>query len=74
MLTGDRPALVGECRWQAKPITQHDVNDLRRRATHRPSPGQAGLTFAFWSRGPDETLVGHPEVRSFTPANIMDGD
>jgi uncharacterized protein len=72
-LTGDAPVLVGECRWQSKPLTQRDLNDLRRRAAYLPPPGQAGLTFAFWSRGgADETLVSHPEVRTFTPADIMD--
>ncbi|GAA0731520.1 AAA family ATPase [Dactylosporangium roseum] len=71
-LTGDRPVLVGECRWQAKPLTQRDLGDLRRRAAHLASPGSAGLTFAFWSRGGvDETLTNHPEIRSFTPADIV---
>jgi uncharacterized protein len=71
-LTADRPVLVGECRWQAKPLTQRNLSDLRRRAAHLPPPGQAGLTFAFWSRdGADAALVGHPEVRTFTPADIV---
>lgn len=71
-LTGDQPVLVGECRWQAKPLTQRDLSDLQRRAAHLPPPGRAGLTFAFWSRGgADETLVGHPEIRTFTPADIV---
>ncbi|MFB6393393.1 ATP-binding protein [Polymorphospora lycopeni] len=71
-LTGDQPALVGECRWQTKPLTQRDLADLRRRAAHLPSPGQAGLIFAFWARGSaDESLAAHPEVRTFTPADIL---
>ncbi|WP_426509401.1 DUF234 domain-containing protein [Dactylosporangium sp. McL0621] len=74
-LTGDQPVLVGECRWQAKPLTQRDLGDLRRRATFLPPPGAAGLTLAFWSRGGvDETLAGHPEVRTFTPADIVGTD
>jgi AAA+ ATPase superfamily predicted ATPase len=72
-LAGDHPVLVGECRWQAKPLTQRDLSDLRRRAAHLPSPGQAGLTFAFWSRGgADESLADHPDVRTFTPADMFD--
>ena len=72
-LTGDEPVLVGECRWQAKPLTQRDLGDLRRRAVHLPPPGPAGPTFAFWSRGGvDEALASHPEVRSFTPVDILD--
>jgi len=73
-LTGDRPILVGECRWQARPLTQRDLGDLRRRAAHLPEPGPAGLTFAFWSRGGvDETLAGHPDLLTFTPVDIVDG-
>ncbi|GAA2220188.1 ATP-binding protein [Micromonospora olivasterospora] len=71
-LTGDEPVLVGECRWQAKPLTQRDLGDLQRRAAHLPPPGQAHPTYAFWSRGgADDALAGHPEVRTFTPADIL---
>ncbi|MEV0606344.1 DUF234 domain-containing protein [Polymorphospora rubra] len=74
-LTGDQPALVGECRWQTKPLTQRDLADLRRRAAHLPSPGDAGPIFAFWARGSaDESLAAHPEVRTFTPADILASD
>jgi AAA+ ATPase superfamily predicted ATPase len=71
-LSGDQPVLVGECRWQAKPLTQRDLTDLQRRAAHLPPPGRTGLIFAFWSRGgAAETVAGHPEVRAFTPADIL---
>jgi uncharacterized protein len=71
-LTGEQPVLVGECRWQAKALTQRDLTDLQRRAAHLPPPAQAGITFAFWSRGgADNALASHPEVRSFTPADIL---
>ena len=72
-LTGDEPVLVGECRWQAKPLAQRDLTDLQRRAAHLSTPGEAGLTFAFWSRGgAAEALARHPEVRTFTPGDILD--
>jgi hypothetical protein len=71
-LTGDQPVLVGECRWQDKPLGQRDLNELRRRAGHLPPPGHAGLTFAFWSRGgADDMLATHPDVRVFSPADIV---
>lgn len=71
-LTGDQPAFVGECRWQTKQLTQRDLSELQRRAAHLPPPGSAGLTFAFWSRGgADKTLASHPEVRTFTPADVV---
>ncbi|AVT31189.1 MULTISPECIES: ATP-binding protein [unclassified Plantactinospora] len=73
-LAGDDPVLVGEARWQTRPLTLRDLTDLRRRAGHLPPPGPAGLTFGFWSRGGgDETLAGHPEVRTFTPADMLAG-
>lgn len=72
-LAGDGPVLVGECRWQTKPLTLRDLSDLRRRASHLPPAGPAGLTFGFWSRGGgDETLTSHPEVYTFTPADMLD--
>jgi AAA+ ATPase superfamily predicted ATPase len=71
-LAGDHPVLVGECRWQAGPLTVRDLGDLQRKAAHLPEPGGAGLTYAFWSRGgPDASLGGHPEVRTFTPADLL---
>ena len=71
-LTGERPVLVGECRWQAKPFTQRDLSELQRRAAHLPPPDETGLTYAFWSRGgADAALVAHPAVRTFTPADIV---
>jgi uncharacterized protein len=70
-LSGEHPVLVGECRWQAKPLTPRDLADLRRRAAHLAPPGPAGLTLAFWTRGAAEALAGHPDVRTFTPADIV---
>jgi len=71
-LQDDRPVLVGECRWQSKPLTQRDLTDLQRRAAHLPAPGPAGLTFAFWSRGgASDALADHPETRIFTPDDIV---
>ncbi|HEU5109776.1 MAG TPA: ATP-binding protein, partial [Micromonosporaceae bacterium] len=68
-LSGDGPVLVGECRWQAKPLGLRDLNDLRRRAAHLPPPPGDGPTFAFWSRGGgDPALAGDTQVRTFTPA------
>jgi uncharacterized protein len=73
-LSGDHPVLVGESRWQAAPPSARDLTDLRRRATHLPPPGPAGLIFAFWSRGEVGAAVGsHPDVRTFSVADVVDG-
>lgn len=73
-LAGDQPVLVGECRWQTKPLSQRDLNDLRRRAAHLPPPARS-LMFAFWSTGgADESLADHPDVLTFAPADVVDSD
>jgi len=73
-LAGADPVLVGECRWQAKPIVTRDLAELRRRAAHLP-PVRADATYAFWSRGGADTAVTrHPDVRVFTVADILDQD
>jgi len=65
------PVLLGECRWQAKPVTERDLAALRRKAAYLP-PATSGMTYAFWSRGGmDPALANHPDVRSFTPADIL---
>jgi hypothetical protein len=71
-LSGDRPVLVGEARWQAKPLTERDLADLRRKAHHLPPAD--GVRFVFWARGGATSAVSdHPEVRTFTPADIVGG-
>jgi uncharacterized protein len=73
-LTGDRPVLVGECRWQARELTERDLTELRRRAGHLPAADLSGVAYAFWSRGgPSPALAGHPDVRLFTPADVVGG-
>jgi len=46
---GDQTALLGECRWQASPLTSRDVTDLQRKIAYIPDPGD-DLTLMFWSR------------------------
>jgi len=71
-LSGDHPVLVGEARWQTRPLSSRDLTELRRRAAHLPPPGPAGLIFAFWSRGGvDDTLLAHPDVRAFTADDLV---
>lgn len=71
-LSGSQPVLVGECRWQSTPLLQRDLVHLQRRAAHLPAPGPQELTYAFWCRGgADESLAHHPQVRIFTPADMV---
>jgi hypothetical protein len=70
-LSGDRPVLVGECRWQAGELTERDLAELRRRAGHLAGD-VSQVTYAFWSRGgASEALARHPDVRTFTPADLF---
>jgi AAA+ ATPase superfamily predicted ATPase len=71
-LAGDGPVLVGECRWQVKPVTERDFTELRRKAVHLPPPATTGTTFAFWSRGgASDALARHPDIRSFTATDVL---
>jgi len=48
-MIGDQTALLGECRWQASPLTSRDLIDLQRKIAYIPDPGD-DLTLMFWSR------------------------
>jgi len=62
---------IGESRWQARPISERDLAELRRKA-HLLLPTVDGAVFAFWSRG-DATraVTDHPDVRLFTPEDLL---
>jgi uncharacterized protein len=48
-MTGDQTALLGECRWQAGPLTNRDLVELQRKIAYVPRPSDI-LTLAFWTR------------------------
>lgn len=69
-LSNDLPALVGECRWQAKDLTERDLTELRRKAAYLPQG--TGSLYGFWSRGgASPALARHPDVRVFDPADLL---
>lgn len=71
-LRGDRPVLIGESRWQSTELTERDLADLRRKAGYLPVAATPETTYAFWSRGgPSEALARHPDVRAYTPADLV---
>jgi AAA+ ATPase superfamily predicted ATPase len=71
--TGDGPILIGESRWQARPISERDLAELRRKS-HLLPPTADGALFAFWSRGNATRAVSdHPDVRLFTPEDLLRG-
>jgi hypothetical protein len=72
-LAGDGPVLIGEARWQATPIGERDLAELRRKARHLAAPAE-GATFAFWARGGATDAVSrYPDVRTYTPDDLVLG-
>jgi len=48
-MVGDKTALLGECRWQAAPLTSRDLTELHRKSAYVPDPSD-DLTLMFWTR------------------------
>jgi hypothetical protein len=48
-MIGDKTALLGECRWQATPLTGRDLTELHRKTAYVPDPSD-DLTLMFWTR------------------------
>jgi AAA+ ATPase superfamily predicted ATPase len=48
-MIGGQTALMGECRWQAGPLTARDLTELHRKAAYVPDPA-GDLTLRFWTR------------------------
>ena len=68
-LLEDRTRLLGEARWQAGPLSEHD---LRGKAVHLPAP-HPDLQLAFWSRGGTARGVAQePGLLVFTPADMAE--
>jgi uncharacterized protein len=67
-MIGDQTALLGECRWQASPLTSRDLIDLQRKIAYIPDPGD-DLTLMFWSRS-GAAEQGFP-ARVFSAADVI---
>lgn len=67
-LRGARAALVGEARWQERPLGGRDVAELTVKASRLPHPGDDPI-LVFWSRGrlADERT----NMRSYTLADVL---
>lgn len=48
-LVDDRTGLLGECRWQADPLTGRDLTELSRKSAYVPNPAE-DLRLMFWTR------------------------
>jgi hypothetical protein len=48
-MIGDKTVLIGECRWQASPLTRRDLTELHRKAAYVPDPSE-DPALLFWTR------------------------
>ncbi|HET8643258.1 MAG TPA: DUF234 domain-containing protein [Pseudonocardiaceae bacterium] len=68
-LSGERPVLVGEAKWQREPATSREVHALRRKTVHLPDTA-AGARLALWARhGLHGDRPG--ELWVFTPGDML---
>jgi hypothetical protein len=71
-LEGKRTRLVGEARWQTRPLGRREVTTLLGKLSRTPSPHEDAL-LGLWGRsGADPAVVGG-EVIGFDAAAIVDG-
>jgi AAA+ ATPase superfamily predicted ATPase len=69
-LRGGRTALVGEARWQAAPLGQREIEQLRRKSARAPHPVDAPV-FAFWGRGGITEEARRAGALGFDPAAML---
>ncbi|MGH3940297.1 MAG: hypothetical protein ACRDTG_17025 [Pseudonocardiaceae bacterium] len=70
-LLDERTRLVGEARWQSRPLSKRDLRELRAKLRYLPEPHR-DLELAFWSQGgADASISREDTVRLFTCADMV---
>ncbi len=69
-LRGARTALLGEARWQTRPLGARDLAQLRRKAAHVPRAVESPI-FALWGRGGVEDSIRSADVLGFDPQDML---
>ncbi len=70
-LRGTAPVLLGEARWQARPLGARDLAELRRKSSYLPATPKP-IRYTFWARGgAADALRSQPDVRVYTPADML---
>lgn len=70
-LLDERTRLVGEARWQSRPLSERDVHVLRAKLSYLPEPHR-DVEFALWSRGGGSPVVSADgPVRLFTCEDMV---
>lgn len=69
-LRGARTALVGEARWQARPLGARDLAQLRRKTLRAPRAVELP-TFVLWGRGGVDARILSANVLGFDPRDML---
>jgi len=69
-LRGGQTALIGEARWQRRPITRRDLRELLAKANCAPAPRDDPIV-AFWSRRGAEPEVTAAGAKSFDVETML---
>lgn len=71
-LRGARTVLLGEARWQARPLGARDLAQLQRKAARVPRAVELPI-FALWGRGGVENRIRSADVLGFDPSDVLAG-
>ncbi|HEY5344506.1 MAG TPA: ATP-binding protein [Solirubrobacteraceae bacterium] len=71
-LCGARTVLLGEARWQARPLGARDLAQLQRKAARAPRAVELPI-FALWGRGGVENRIRSAGVLGFDPSDVLAG-
>ena len=69
-LQGSQTSLLGEARWQPKPLDTRDLESLRRKVTRVPKPVDTP-TYALWGRGGVEQAVKRAGALGFGIEDVL---
>jgi len=71
-LRGNQSQLLGEARWQQRPLGERDIEALRRKVTRVPQPADAPV-YALWGRGGVSPEVRQSGVLGFNVDDVLEG-
>jgi hypothetical protein len=71
-LRGAHTVLLGEARWQKRPLGASDLARLQRKAARSPRTVALPI-FALWGRGGVEPGIRSKHVLGFSPADMLGG-
>lgn len=71
-LRGSRTMLLGEARWQSRPLGGRDLERLKRKTVRTPNPVDEPR-YVLWSRGGVDETIKPADALTFTPAQMLDG-